>query len=291
MEEHLLNRLLDVLACPNCKGDYSYDSASHQYICKSCGQTFPSRDDKPIFIDVPSDVHVFEKRERGPDIGTPWRQANWRFLNYEVDKLASDALILDVGSGRGDFQAILKERDCLSLDIYPYPESDVVADLTQFSPFKQNSFDMVVLMNVMEHVFDTRKLLQEIAAALKPGGVCVIAIPFLLKVHQAPYDFVRYTEFGLRNWVKQFNLEVALLEGYYDPIFLLEQSIGNIRFGILPRLTRINRILVRSLVKGIKILGAIILVFVGQGYTKSPQEEISPAPFGYHLVCRKPKNN
>lgn len=288
MDNNKLNHLLNVLECQYCEGTYSYKSDSSIFVCNTCGQSVSGKDGKPIFIEIASNVHVFEKRVRGPKMGTPWRQANWKFLKEEIDKLPSDALVLDVGSGRGDFREILKNRDCITLDIYPYPEIDIVADLTRYTPFKPNSFDMVVLMNVLEHVFDTDTLLKEIRHILKPGGLFVIAVPFLLKVHQAPIDFVRYTEYALHRWADKINLEVALLEGYYDPVFLLEQGIGNIRFGVLPRLRRIKRYLVQLMIMIMSMLGKLVQVLLGNGYTRKPENEISPAPFGYHMVLTKP---
>lgn len=289
LQNGLFSRLLNTLVCPDCGGNLYYDSDGQQYMCRSCGQAVLARDGKPLFIEVAQDVYVFEKRARGPNLGTPWRRANWSFLQSEVDKLPLDALILDVGTGRGDFSAIFEGRDFLALDIYPYPEVDVVADLTLFSPFKPDSFDMVVLMNVVEHVYDTGALLKEVEALLKPGGVLVIAVPFLLKVHQAPYDFVRYTEFALRRWVKYSGLAVTLLEGYYDPVFMLGEGLGNLRYGVMPRLSRSKRYLVGGLVETIRFLGRMIEKLVGMGYTRKPAEEISPAPVGYHLVCKKPE--
>ena len=78
---------------------------------------------------------------------------------------------------------LLGGESSLALDIYPYPEVDVVCDLTQVNPFRENSFDAIVLMNVLEHVFATGVFLSELAKLLKPGGRLLVAIPFLLKVH------------------------------------------------------------------------------------------------------------
>lgn len=56
------------------------------------------------------------------------------------------------------------------LDLYPSPTTNIVADLEQGLPFKADSFDKVICLNVLEHVGNPLALLLEIARVLKPGG-------------------------------------------------------------------------------------------------------------------------
>jgi SAM-dependent methyltransferase len=227
-----------------------------------------------------------EKLARGPGIGTPWRQANWRFLQGQIDRLDPKALILDVGAGRGDFSEIFKDRPAISLDVYPYPEIDVVCDLTQANPFRENSFDAILLMNVMEHVYNTHSLLGSLGQMLKPGGVLIVAIPFMVKMHQVPVDFVRYTHFALER-LDRTTLAVERLEGYYDPVFFLGEGIGNLRWWVLPTLSRGRRVLARALLQGIQALARGLDAIVGKGQTRPPSSVKSLAPTGYHVVYRK----
>ncbi|MEN8242887.1 MAG: class I SAM-dependent methyltransferase, partial [Chloroflexota bacterium] len=205
----------------------------------------------------------------------------------EIDQLSADALVLDVGSGRGDFSSIISRRESLALDIYPYPEVDIVCDLAQVNPFKENSFDAIVLMNVLEHVYDSKVFLKELAKLIKPGGKLLVAIPFLLKVHQAPFDFVRYTQFALEKLGQECGLAVASLEGYFDPMFLVEQGSNNLKHTVFPGLPRLNNYIARGLFAIGSLFTAGVAALVGGGFTKTPQDEHSPAPIGYHVVYRK----
>lgn len=275
-----------VLVCPACKVAFGLNTRDSRPICQGCGYEVSTIDGKLAFTPVPEAIQETEYRERGEGKGTPWRLANWDFLEAQIDQLPADALVLDIGSGRGDFSELIQRRDSLALDIYPYPEVDVVCDLTQVNPFQENSFDAIVLMNVLEHVFDTRTFLKELVKTLKPDGKLIVAVPFLIKVHQEPFDFVRFTQFSLQRWGDESGLAVELLEGYYDPMFLLEQGIRNLKRVIrfLPkrqnRLARVPFFLVRRFAAW---LGAVI----GKGYTRIPGEDKSPAPIGYHVVYRK----
>ena len=43
--------LLDILACPVCKGDIQYDEANQKLICLACGRKYPIKDDIPIMLE------------------------------------------------------------------------------------------------------------------------------------------------------------------------------------------------------------------------------------------------
>jgi SAM-dependent methyltransferase len=278
----------EVLVCPACSGKLRFDTRTAELVCQSCQQTTNSVDDKPIFTQIPETIKVTEFRVRGEGRGTPWRQANWDFLDRQIVDLPADGLVLDVGSGRGDFSQLIQQRDSLALDIYPYPEVDIVCDLTQVNPFREDCFDAIVLMNVLEHVFDTRRFFRELARILKPGGKLFVAIPFLLKEHQAPFDFVRYTQFSLRRWGEESGLEIESLEGYYDSIFLMKQGSNNLKHTVIPRLPRLRNYFARILLFGVELITLVMAFLVGNGFTKIPEEEQGPAPIGYHVVYFKP---
>jgi SAM-dependent methyltransferase len=279
--------LLDRLVCPDC-GQDQLESMDRSLRCRSCGSEFPVEEGIPIFSTVPADYVPFQPFQRGPDLGTRWRQANWQFLEKAVSRLPADAVILDVGAGRGDFAAIFKGCRYLSLDLYPYPEVDLVADLTRNVPLQAGCLDTVMLANVLEHVQNPAALLAAISRLLKPGGVVLATIPFLLKIHQAPYDFTRWTRYGLEELGSVSGLQVESLEGYYDPVFLLTEARQNLeRFGLKGRL-RTQRGLGRAALAAIRILEKLLGFAAGLGKAGNPADEESPAPLGYHVMYRKP---
>ncbi len=277
--------LLDILVCPFCEG--ALIKSNGQLGCDQCHHVVSMEGEIPIFSAPPEDMHPSEKIERGADKGTPWRRANWRFLEEQINQLGEEALILDVGAGRGDFTAVFEDRNYISLDVYPYPEIDLVCDLTQIIPFREQSFDVIVLMNVMEHIFDTNALLSALSRLLKEGGILIAAIPFMVKIHQAPIDYVRYTHFALQRIGEEHNLSTAKVEGYYDPVFFLGEGIGNLRWYILPTLHGGKRYVARILVAAIQALRSLLDTLLGSGKTKSPSKSHSPAPIGYHIIFKR----
>jgi SAM-dependent methyltransferase len=75
-------------------------------------------------------------------------------------------------------------------------------------PFPDNHFDAVVAFEVFEHVFSIDEVLGEIRRVLKPGGQILLTIPFAWDEHELPYDFARYTSFGIRHVLERNHFEV-----------------------------------------------------------------------------------
>jgi len=277
--------LLDLLICPECGAPLVLEDS--QLRCSQCGQVVSLTNGIPVFTPVAGEIRPSEKLARGPDTGTPWRKANWRFLEAQLAQLPAEARILDVGAGRGDFAVLLDRFQTIALDIYPYPEVDLVCDLTVCNPFRPASFEVIVLMNVLEHIYDTQALLAHLAELLKPGGRLIVAIPFLVKLHQTPVDFVRFTHYALQRFAPAHGFELEVLEGYYDPIFFLSEGTGNIKHAYLPALSRTKRMAARTLLGGIQFLVDRLETLLGPGGASPPETVRSQAPTGYHIVYKK----
>ena len=74
---------------------------------------------------------------------------------------------------------------------------DLIASSTAI-PIREKQFDLVLCTEVLEHVSEPGKALQEIRRVLKPSGHLFISVPFLIGLHEEPHDYYRYTEHGLR---------------------------------------------------------------------------------------------
>jgi len=255
--------------------------------CASCKLEVSIQDGIPLFTQTPASLQPWEKVERGPQQGTPWRRENWRWLNDLVQSAQPDTLFLDVGSGHGDFQDVFSGRKSIALDIVPYPEVDIACDLTLVSPFKAASFNVIVMMNVLEHVYEAEQLLTRLAGMLKPDGEIWLAVPFLLKVHQAPHDFARYTPFALRKMGANAGLNVKDLKGFYDPLFLVNDALGNLWAHALPPRSRPQGLAARLMIflaqQAINLLGIIL----PKGISSDPDSTSNPAPMGYLAIFQK----
>lgn len=78
-------------------------------------------------------------------------------------------------------------------------------------PFRDACFDGVLCLEVLEHVPEPESVLKEVTRVLKPGGRAWITMPFLYPLHDAPFDFQRFTEYGLRRSMRRAGLGVTSL--------------------------------------------------------------------------------
>lgn len=79
-------------------------------------------------------------------------------------------------------------------------------------PFHDGTFDVVLLLEVLEHLAQPQVALREIARVLKPDGTLLLTMPFLYPVHDAPHDDQRYTPHGLEREIAAAGLRLERLE-------------------------------------------------------------------------------
>ena len=77
-------------------------------------------------------------------------------------------------------------------------QADIVASLNNILPIKDKVADTVLSFSVLEHLSDPQLMLNEAYRILKPGGALILQVPWQWWIHEAPYDFFRYTLYGLR---------------------------------------------------------------------------------------------
>lgn len=120
---------------------------------------------------------------------------------------------LDVGCGQKPYQELFAWSEYVGLEL-DTPENralkraDIFYDGRQF-PFPAESFDSVVCNQVLEHVFTPAHFLAEIHRVLKGGGVLLLTVPFLWDEHEQPFDFARYSSFGIRFLLEEHGFEIV----------------------------------------------------------------------------------
>jgi len=274
------------IVCPRCQSVFDKSDPA-VWTCTSCAYTVPLLQGKPVFSGHPQEQQPQDKIERGADRGTEWRRTNWRFIEAVAATLPTGADVLDVGAGRGDFKQIFTSHAYVGVDIYPYPEIDLAVDLTEINPFNERSFDLVVLANVIEHVYEYRLLVSRCAILLKPGGRLLITVPFLLKLHQEPLDYHRYTHYALIQLAAENQLSVERLDAYTNPLALLDEGIGDVWEHVIPPRTGVNSLLTRARVALIQKLADGIKTHRVDSLVTPIHENNNPRVLGYMCLFKK----
>ena len=127
--------------------------------------------------------------------------------------------VLDLGGDkRSEYTRLFKgDFSVTTANIDSKTKPDIVCNLEQPLPIVSDSYDAALLINVLEHIFEYRQLLNESARVLKKDGRIVVVVPFLFPVHSSPHDFHRYTASAL---------ERALLATGFSDISIMPLGTG-----------------------------------------------------------------
>lgn len=136
----------------------------------------------------------------------------------EARKYAKGKLV-DIGCGRMPYRKDLEPlvSEYIGVDhpevskLYKGVKPEVLADAKKL-PFKEKSFDIALLLQVLEHVDDPAKVIKEAARVLKPKGVLIISIPFFYPLHDMPYDFGRYTPTSFKSFIEDSSLKLIKIK-------------------------------------------------------------------------------
>lgn len=146
--------------------------------------------------------------------------------------------LLDVGCGNKPWQALLASHvvEYVGVDLDPQSEADVVGD-AQAIPLDSESFDTVLMDEVLEHLERPGDALAEAHRLLRPGGHVIIDTPFFWPIHEAPRDFYRFSPYGLRHLLETAGfsvVEVVPLTGAWVTLALeLSYALERYRRGVL----------------------------------------------------------
>lgn len=124
--------------------------------------------------------------------------------------------VLDVGCGTKPYQQFFKVDQYVGMEIDASRDRlgervDVYYSGDRF-PFEDASFDGLVSFQVLEHVPDPSFSMREMHRVLKPGGLAFITVPFAWEEHESPYDFTRFSSFGIQSRLKKSGFEIVHYE-------------------------------------------------------------------------------
>ena len=201
-------------------------------------------------------------------------------LNKFIEGHKTDLKVLDLGCGNSPYASLFSNR--VGFDFEMNRGVDVIGDAHNL-PFENESFDMILCSEVLEHLIDPKKAISEMNRVLKFGGKLVLTTRFIFPIHDAPHDYWRFTRYGLLELFKDWKIEKIIEE--YDTIDTLAVIFQRIGFQSRARLLKYFNIIFFVLPMTVKLLKLIL----GKEYgdiTKT-HEEKSIISSGYYIVCTK----
>lgn len=170
--------------------------------------------------------------------------------------------LLDVGCGTKPYQQIVNVQEYLGLDVDNETTrmrgiADFFYDGFQF-PFNSESFDSILCNQVLEHVFNPDQFLREISRVLRSKGKLLITVPFVWDEHEQPYDYARYSSFGLRSLLEKSGFKIIEQKKLGGNAALLFQLVNAYLFKVTQKWPRILKLFfVVTVMASINVLGII----------------------------------
>lgn len=127
-----------------------------------------------------------------------------------------DGKLMDFGCGSTPYKTLFNVKEYIGVDIREsgnhkeHKNVDVFYD-GKVIPFEDEVFDSVFTSEVFEHVFNLDEIVTEINRVLKINGKILITVPFVWDEHEVPYDFGRYTSYGITHVLEKHGFEVINL--------------------------------------------------------------------------------
>jgi len=185
----------DAIRCPICKSEsahLSFEKFNLQMAeCSNCGLVFTK--EVPSYSDGRYNIEWFEK-EYLPSFGIDPKKPKTEHLNARFDKdlevlerYVKKGNLLDVGAGAGLLLNRAKERGWNVFGVEPAPYGvafakqhfgiEIFQGLLKDAPLEAESFDAIILQDVIEHVPDPLEVLSDTKRLLKSGGVVFLTTP------------------------------------------------------------------------------------------------------------------
>jgi len=162
--------------------------------CKNCGLIFtnPRPDKNSIGKYYESEDYISHTNSKQGLLNSTYQLARKYSIQRKFSLLKKYAgakpgsSLLDIGCGTGEFLASCKKKELKCIGIEPSPAARALAkenhglsvyDNSELAAIESDSFDMITMWHVLEHVHDLRPTIQTVKRLLKANGYYFIAVP------------------------------------------------------------------------------------------------------------------
>ena len=173
--------------------------------------------------------------------------------------------VLDYWCGESPYKSLFKYKNYVWLDIWEsWHDNTKNKDIIFFDwnkiPFDKGYFDSFISTEVFEHVFNLDTVLKEINRVLKLWWYWVITNPFFIQEHEKPYDFWRYTSYGMKFVLEKYGFKIIKLEKSWSYWKVMCQCIRNYLWLLFSSKIRIINMLLKIVLFPLHLI--FILCFV-----------------------------
>jgi SAM-dependent methyltransferase len=145
--------------------------------------------------------------------------------------------LLNAGAGEGHYRVFFDSCLYESTDITTgFSNGDhrlsYLSDL-HYIPVRNNTYDVIVNNQVLEHVEFPQRVIEEFYRVLKPGGQLFLTAPQSWGIHMAPHHYYNFTRYGLESLFNNANLEIKSISPLGGVFWNLAKIISKLPKGII----------------------------------------------------------
>jgi len=144
-----------------------------------------------------------------------------KFIKDFSKKCKNEEKLLDAGAGEMPYKKYFPQTDYESCDFCKLDEYRYKVDFTcdlQNIPRENETYDTILCTQVLEHVPEPQKVINEFHRILKKQGKLFLTVPQGWKLHQEPYHFFNYTSYGIKYIAEKAGFKVIYIKekgGYF----------------------------------------------------------------------------
>tara|TARA_B100002019_G_C21269097_1_gene601101 strand:+ start:1327 stop:2073 length:747 start_codon:yes stop_codon:yes gene_type:complete len=228
--------------------------------------------------------------------GTQNANSRNEWLKERLNEIPSGLTLLDAGAGNGNKEKFCKHLNYISQDVaeytgvenkeglhtgeVDYSKLDIISDIIDI-PLEDNSLDVILCVEVIEHVENPLLVFKEFSRLLKKNGKLILTAPFNSLTHYAPYHYsTGFSKYYYEKHLPVYGFQIIELEsnGNYFEYFAQEMR----------RLKQVSK-----QYSNVKILSPLFYLskFYFLNFLKRQSKKDSSSDdllcFGYNLVIEK----
>jgi SAM-dependent methyltransferase len=189
--------------------------------------------------------------------------------------------ILDLGGCKKEgYHRIISssEKNISTANMAGAGACDFTVDLEKPFSISSSSYENIICLNVLEHIFNFLNVVDESYRVLKPGGFYVLSVPFLFNIHGSPNDYFRYTKSSMEKMLSGAGfVEIEIKEigrGFFSLVFQIIDGPGFVK-----------AVWLRSFLKKLFVGMDILLSTLSHNYARLSLR----IPLGYFIIAKKPR--
>ncbi len=190
------------------------------------------------------------------------------FENIKFYSENINGITLDIGCGSKPYENLFITEKYIGIDIEISGHNNTNAPVDVYYdgitiPFSNSYFDSIVCFEVLEHVFNPDNFLKEANRVLKPGGSAIFTVPFIWDEHEQPFDYARYSSFGLKHLFEKSGFTVVNSKKYLSDLRLLSLLMNAYIYKVIRKLIpqKISYLLILPLTAINNIFGHLFYLF------------------------------